>query len=167
MKYKLTRGLLRATVAFCLSLSLPALAQNCRITGRVLDNNRAAVATAVVTATQVDSGLKRQVLSNSQGYFQLAQLPPGSYRIEAVKPGFAPLSRTGVDLEAGMTITLDLQMKEAEVSETVTLEARKTSAESLIVYICGLWLGSGCEMLEPALSAVTLSPATADPPEFP
>jgi hypothetical protein len=167
MKYKLTWGLRQAAIPICLGFSLPALAQDCRITGRVLDDSRTAVATAVVTATQMDSGSTRQVLSNPQGYFQLAQLPPGNYRIEAVKPGFAPLSRTGVDLGAGMTTTLDLQMKEAEVSETVTLEARKTSAESLLVYICGLSRGSGCEMLEPALSAATLSPATADPPVLP
>lgn len=150
----MTKSLTVLMVSASLTLSAPALAQDSRIKGRVLDGRQAAVATAVVTATQVDSGWKRQVLSNAQGYFQLAPLRPGNYRIEAVKPGFAPLSRTGVDLGAGMTATLDLQMKEAESSETVTS-------------ICGLSLGCDCEMFEPSLSAATHSPATADPPLLP
>jgi hypothetical protein len=162
MKRKLTLGLYHAAVPLCLWISLPALGQDCRLAGHILDHSRAPVATAVVTVTHVDSGSKRQVLSNARGYFQLAPLPPGNYRIEAVKPGYKPLARTGVELGVGMTTAMDLQMAEAEVSETVTLEARKTGAESLLVYICGLSRGSGCEMLEPALGA-----SQSDPPFLP
>jgi Carboxypeptidase regulatory-like domain len=139
-------------------LSLPLFGQNCSITGYVLDPRRGAVATAVVTVTQVDSGSTRQILSNSQGFFQLASLPPGEYRIDAVKPGFKPLSHIAVELGRSLAATMDLQMENAEVSGAVTLEARKTSAGSLLAYICGLSVGSGCETIEPVISAQTDSP---------
>jgi hypothetical protein len=148
MQPELNRAL-PAAVLLCLCASLPATAQDCRITGHLTDASRAAVATAVITVTEVDSGAKRQVLSNAQGFFRIAPLPPGKYRIDAVKPGFMPLSRTGVELGPGSTATVDLRMDDAEVAETATLEVRKTGAGSLLVYFCGLSRGSGCEMLEP------------------
>jgi hypothetical protein len=141
--------LYQAALPLCLGLCLPALGQDTRITGRVLDPSRAAVATTVVTVTQVDSGFRRQVLSNAQGYFQLAPLPPGQYRIEALKPGFKPLSNTLVGLHPGATATIDLQLENAEVSDSVTFEARKSDVGSLLTYICGLSQGSGCETLYP------------------
>jgi hypothetical protein len=97
----------------------------------------------------VDSGAKRQVLSNSQGHFQLAPLPAGQYRIEAAKPGFKPLARTGVSLSPDSATTLDLQMENAQSSETVALEVRRLNAGFLLAYICGLSAGSGCETLAP------------------
>jgi len=81
-----------------LLLILPVMAQDPLITGHITDASRTAVATAVVTVIQVDSGSRRQVLSSAKGFFQLAPLPPGRYRIDVVKPGFKPLSRAGVEL---------------------------------------------------------------------
>ena len=115
---------------------MPLLGQDSRITGRIADSDGAVVAAAVVTATEVDSGSTRQVLCNAQGYFQLAPLPPGEYRIEAIKPGFKPLLRTGVGLSPGLTATVRLQM------------AREAGTGSLLTYMCDFALGSGCEMLE-------------------
>src|ERR1700683_2175089 len=146
MERKLNWGLYRLAVPLCLWFSLPALGQDCGITGHVFDASRAALATAVVTVTQVDSGSRRQVLSNAQGYFRLSPLSPGNYRIEAVKPVLKPQAQKFVELDRGSAATVDLQMEEAEVSETVTLEARETGAGSLLAYICGLSAGSGCEM---------------------
>jgi hypothetical protein len=155
MKSKLIWRIHQAAVLLCLCLPMPVMGQDCSITGRVLDAGQAAVATAVVTVTQVDSGSRRQVLSNAQGFFRIAALPPGKYRIDAEKPGFHRPPGTFVGLDQGSTATVDLQMEEAEVSETVTLEARRARAGSLLAYICGLSPGSGCETieLEPTLSA--------------
>ena len=107
--------------------------------GHITNASGAVVTAAVVTATQVDSGSARQLLSNAQGAFQLTALPPGEYRIEAVKPGFDPVLRTGVVLRPGLTATLSLQMDRASVSAKVT---------TLTYMMCDFSLGSGCEMLE-------------------
>jgi hypothetical protein len=158
MERKLNWRLSPVAVLLCCWLSVPAIGQDCRITGRITDADGSALATAIVTATHLESGFERQVLSNAQGSFQLAPLPAGQYRIDAVKPGFKPLSRTGVDLAAGLNHAVDLHMEAAAVSETISLEARKVGAGFLLAYVCGLSRSSGCEMLtpilEPAMSGI-------------
>jgi hypothetical protein len=124
-----------AAVCLCLSFAHLAMAQDSRVMGHITDAGDSAVSTAIVTATQVDSGWKRQVLSNAQGYYQLAPLPPGTYRIEAVKPGFKPLAHTGVGLAPGIAATVDLRMEDAEVSETTALQARKTGSGFPLAYL--------------------------------
>jgi len=143
MKRTLLCRLYPAAVLPCLWLCLPAMAQDSRIAGRITDATGAAQATAVVTATRLDSGSTRQVLSNAQGRFQLDRLPPGDYRIDVVKPGFKPLSRYGVGLSPGSTASVELRMEDAAVPGTVT--------ESLLAYVCGLSVGSGCETFDTPL----------------
>jgi hypothetical protein len=141
-------------VPLCLCFILSALAQDSLITGHITDANRDAVATAVVTVTKLNSGSRRQVLSNARGFFQLAPLAPGTYRIDVVKPGFKPLLRSGVELGKSLAANVDLQMEHAEAS-----------AGSLLAYMCGLSLGS-CEMIEPPAVSVSVSFQT-DSPLFP
>jgi len=163
MERTLNWRLFPIAVLLCLWPSLPVMGQDCRITGSITDAGGSALATAIVTATHLESGFERQVLSNAQGSFQLAPLPAGQYRIDAVKPGFKPLSRTGVFLGEGLASALDLRMEAAAASETVTLEARKTGAGFLLTYVCGLSRGSGCEMLAPILEPATSGTATDSP----
>ena len=131
------------------SLCLPAMAQECPIKGSITNSRHASIANAIVTVTHVETGWTRQVLASARGHFQLAQVPQGEYRIEALKPGFKPLVITGGAQCAAVAAALDLQMEEADVSETVALQAKKAGDGSLLTYICGLARGSGCEMLEP------------------
>jgi hypothetical protein len=104
-------------------LGLPALAQNSQLEGRITDSSQAIVRQAVVTVTGTDSGLQREVLSNDQGLYVVALLPPGQYQIGVNKVGFKPLNRTGIVLETGVTSTVDLQLEVGGVNETVTVEA--------------------------------------------
>ncbi len=134
-----------ATITLLLLLSAPAIAQDGRIAGRVTDSRQTAVAAAVVTATLLDSGAVRQVLSNAEGHFQIGRLPLGQYRIEVVKPGFKPLMRSGVGLDAGAIATLDLKMTGTAVPESVGLEVRQDPAGFPVVYVCGPPGDSGCE----------------------
>jgi len=135
MKRRLSCCFYLAAVPLGLWSALPAMGQDSRVAGHITDTSRAEVGTAIVTATQVDSGWKREVLSNAQGYYQLAPLPPGKYRIEAVKPGFKAFCRTDVELSPSIAATVDLQMEDAGVSETNSLEARKIGPGFLLTYL--------------------------------
>lgn len=152
MKHVLRCGSYLVAFALIVWLSLPASAQVRRISGSVTDSRQAPVAAAVVTVTQISSGSTHQILSNSQGRFQLMTVAPGEYRVEAVKPGFKPLSHASVTVGAGPTAVLDLHMEDAQAFETAN--------ESLVAYVCGLSPGSGCEMIEPSGAAAELD-ATA------
>ncbi len=104
-------------------LSLPVMAQDSQLEGRITDASRSFVSAAAVAVTRTDSGLKRDVLSNEQGYYIVPLLPPGQYEIAVTKEGFKPLTRTGVVLETGITSTVDLQLEVGGLNETVTVEA--------------------------------------------
>jgi hypothetical protein len=158
MKHVLRCGRYLTTIPLCLWLSLPASAQLCRIRGTVTDSRQAAVAAAVVTVIQVNSGLIHQVLSNAHGRFQLMTMPPGEYRVEAAKPGFKPLPHTRVTLGTGLTAVLDLHMEDAQAAET--------TERSLVAYVCGLSPGSGCEMIEPTDAASELDVAALGALEY-
>jgi hypothetical protein len=134
MRRQLKYRLCPLAIPLYLWLSSPVMGQDCSIMGHITDSRQAAVATAIVTVTSLESGSKRQILSNAQGDFQLTALPPGKYQIDAVKPGFRPLSPTGVELSPGSAFTLDLLM-DAQVSQTVSLEARKTGARFLFAFL--------------------------------
>ena len=140
---------LMLTVVLCPWLALPGMAQECRITGHITDSRQAAIPNAIVIVTHVYTGSTRQVLSNPHGHFQLMPTPPGEYRIEALKPGFRPLVRTGTAQCSASTADLHLQLEEANVSGVLNLEAQKADDGSLLAYICGLAEGSGCELVQP------------------
>jgi carboxypeptidase family protein len=106
-----------------LCVAMPLLAQSAQLTGRVTTGDQAPVAAAVVSVTNPDSGWKRAVLSNDRGYFSLQQLPPGEYRVEAVKPGFKPLVETAVDLRARDSLVLELRLTVDPAPQTVVLDA--------------------------------------------
>src|ERR1700736_5345331 len=51
------------------------------IVGTLTDSTGAAVASAKVTATQTATGLSREAISNSDGYFVLSSLSPTDYSL--------------------------------------------------------------------------------------
>ena len=66
-----------------LLLALPALAQAPigTIAGTVTDDSGAVVANAAVTVTNLDTGLKRELKSDSLGQFAAPALPAGRYEV--------------------------------------------------------------------------------------
>ena len=121
-----------AMAAFALLATPLAAGQKCLLTGRLEDARRHAVGTAIVTVTRIGSGAKQAVLSNGEGVFLLS-LPPGTYQIDAVKPGFKHLSRADVEVGAGSAASVDLQMEDAEPAERVSLSAHKTGTGSWLI----------------------------------
>jgi hypothetical protein len=58
------------------------------IKGSVEDPSGAVLSETKVTATNVATGFSRATLSGSSGEFSIPDLPPGTYSVLAVKPGF-------------------------------------------------------------------------------
>ena len=106
------------SVVSCLGLLLLAmpLALDAQSTtslrGTVTDPSGSAIPDAVLTLTNAATGFKRQVLTGADGVYQFLQTPPGTYQIGAAKPGFNPLSRTGVELLVNTPSTVDLHMEQ-------------------------------------------------------
>jgi len=107
-----------------------ALAQTttATLTGTVLDASGALVADATVTLKNDTSGDTRSTVSNSDGFFVFAAVPPTSYTVMVEKAGFKMWQAKGVVLNSAdkrnlIGITLMPGMK----TETVVVEAADTS----------------------------------------
>jgi len=78
--------------------ALRAQTANASITGRVTDPSKAAIADAKVAAINAGTNFRYETASNGAGEYTLANLPPGTYRIEVEKSGFKKLVRPDVNL---------------------------------------------------------------------
>ncbi len=92
------------------------------IVGTVTDPSGSVIPGAKVTVTDQGTGVARTVVANEQGYFVIPALHPSTYDLTAAAAGFANFSQTSVTLLADQSLTLDVQMKIGQATETVTVE---------------------------------------------
>src|SRR5690242_6425814 len=107
-----------------------ALAQQTtgNITGRVLDEQGAAVPGATVTAKNPSTGFTRTDASDAEGIYRLSALPVGKYDVTAELPGFTTVAKQAIEVNVGQTQAVDFSLKIAAVAETVNV----TGASPLI-----------------------------------
>ena len=115
-----------------LGASAPAFAQGGRadINGTVVDAQKAVLPGATVTATNEDTGLVREAVTDSAGRYVMPSLLPGTYTIKADLSGFQPMVRTGMVVRVGEELTVVLTLPIAGVAETLTVTAEAPLVES-------------------------------------
>ncbi len=106
-----------------LLLTFPALAQEYRatITGRVTDQQDAAVVSARIVATHLETGGKSQTVSAADGQYSLPFLAPGQYRMTAEAPGFKTYVRDTFTASAGERIPIDIRLEVGQTAESITV----------------------------------------------
>ena len=116
------RMVLVSLLVLC-AAGVPASAQQTagNITGRVTDEQNAALPGVSVTAREVATGFVRTETTDGQGLYRLMALPVGTYDIRYELASFAVLERKGVVVNVTQTVTLDVGLKLASMSETVTV----------------------------------------------
>lgn len=101
------------------------------VAGTVQDQQGAIVANASVEGVLTATGAKFSSRSNATGYFELSNLPPGSYTLSIDAAGFHRLQLADVVVEAGRTNTLSaLTLQVGSTSEMITVEAATPLIES-------------------------------------
>jgi hypothetical protein len=107
--------------------------------GRVSDDTQAVLPGVTVTATNLATNQSRSVVTNEEGRYTLAGLPPGRYSLQAELSGFASFIRPELTVNVGSVVTLDVVMHVSTVQETVTvtgdspiIEAARTDLSTLI-----------------------------------
>jgi len=126
MKLNLLSGF--ALAAFLLSITFsvrPVLAQSNTgtILGTVQDQTSAVIPGATVTATNIGTGQKRTVKSDSQGVFTLPNLQVGHYSIVAEHGGFAATKIADVELQVAQQATVNMVLRPASETQQVTVIA--------------------------------------------
>jgi Carboxypeptidase regulatory-like domain len=91
--------------------------------GTVSDPQGGVITDAKVTLSNAGTGFTRSVFTDARGEYQFVQLTPGTYNIVVEAPGFAPVTRTDVQLLVNTPTSLDLRMELGATTETVNVAA--------------------------------------------
>jgi len=119
------------------SMSAMAQEQFGGIQGTVTDPQGAVVPNASVTVAGNTIGFTRTVSTNSEGYFVVRQVPPGTFKVSvAATGGFAAVSRDGQVVVTGVNTTVNIQLAiagaQTVVDVTDDLATPVDSAESKV-----------------------------------
>ena len=98
-----------------------AYAQNAQISGTLKDQTGAIVPGVTVTAKNVDTGLSRSAVSQTNGDYRIPALPPGRYTLTTELSGFAVETRPDIVLIIDQDAVINFTLKPARVSEAVTV----------------------------------------------
>src|SRR5262245_14003553 len=113
-----------ATVGLvCLILSgiINVLAQtnNGQVGGVVQDQSKALIPGVSVTLTNTETGVTTTQVTNETGAYNVASVPPGTYRVGASLPGFKTSVINGVSVGTAAQVRLDLTLEVGTVDSTV------------------------------------------------
>ncbi|MFN8688180.1 MAG: carboxypeptidase regulatory-like domain-containing protein [Acidobacteriota bacterium] len=111
-------------LALTLLCALPLLlaqadANKGQIVGTITDPNAAVIAGAKISLKNLGTGATRELSSAGNGTYRAVLLDPGQYEISANASGFAENKRSGVVLNVGSTVTVDIRMSVQSTSTTV------------------------------------------------
>lgn len=129
-------AILTGLVAACLILPLatwraPAQGNAGGLSGSIHDASGAAIPNAIVTVASADSSRKEIVSTNDTGDYDFRSLAPGTYLLEAKKPGFALFVQPNVTVPENAQQRLDIILKLGRVSETVTVSGKSEPSGAL------------------------------------
>jgi hypothetical protein len=116
------RLLFFAAVVFVLAMPAcfgQASAINGQIEGTVTDPTGAVVPGATVLIENVNTGFKRELKTDSSGFFRFTVLPLGTYDLKVTTSGFSAESRKGIVIDAGTTATSDMALRVGGTVEVV------------------------------------------------
>ena len=92
-----------------------------QISGTVKDTSGAVLPGANVTATQTDTGFKREGVTDAHGLYTLVSLPIGPYRLEVALAGFKTFSQTGIVLQVNSNPVIPVVLALGQMEESVTV----------------------------------------------
>ncbi|HEX8136437.1 MAG TPA: TonB-dependent receptor [Pyrinomonadaceae bacterium] len=116
-----------AAVLCCASAALAQAQSNAAdLRGFIRDPAGAAVTGASVTARNPATNITRDATTNGEGFYQIVNLPPGSYEITVEAANFKRAVVPSVQLTVGQRADLDIPLEIGEVGAEVTVTGATT-----------------------------------------
>ena len=100
------------------------------VLGTIQDATGAVLPGVEVTATHVDTGLSRTVVSDDEGRYRIANLSLGDYEVAASLPGFQTEVQTGIELTIGRRAIVEFTLRVGEITERVTVTGETPLVET-------------------------------------
>jgi len=104
-------------------------AQDAVLSGTVTDTTGAVVPGVTVTAVHEASGNTFETVTDERGKYQTA-VRTGLYRITAQLPGFAAVTRSGLELLVGQQAVVNLELAPSTLQESLTVSAEAPLVET-------------------------------------
>ncbi len=119
------RTLLTLLAAAAASFSIAANGQsgNATLQGTVTDSNGGAVPNAQIHIMAQQTGITRDVVTNSDGFYSAPNLSAANYKVTTSAAGFGTNVLNDVVLTVGVVRSLDISMAVASAETTVTVES--------------------------------------------
>src|SRR6266853_5326254 len=116
---------------FCMPSAIRAQAVAvAQISGIVFDPSGKSIPGAQVTMTETDKQTVHTVATDGLGSYTLPNLPVGPYRLEVTNPGFKNYVQSGLVLQVGNNIQVNVSMQVGAVSEKVEVNATASLVET-------------------------------------
>jgi carboxypeptidase family protein len=124
MVIRRSMAIMLATVALATPALCFAQSERGSVTGVVQDSSKAGIPGVSVNVINTATNATTSVVSTESGAYSAANLPPGTYRIEASLTGFRSAKLEGIRLTAGTTARVDITLDLGAIEESVTVMAR-------------------------------------------
>jgi outer membrane receptor protein involved in Fe transport len=117
-------------ILVCSAASAASQTTFATLQGRITDDQGAVLPGATVTARHVSTNTTKSVVTTEVGQYYLPNLPAGEYEVTFELVGFGTERRTGVVLQVGQEIALDMRLRLGTVQESVTVVGESALVET-------------------------------------
>src|SRR6202044_639359 len=100
------------------------------ISGTVTDSTGAVVAKALVTVTNMDTGVQQAVTTDEKGFYSFLDLPVGRYTLLVLNKGFKPYARTNVVIDVNSVLSINPTLEVGEKTDTVSVTDNSVHVET-------------------------------------
>ncbi len=123
-----------------LGLAVPAGAQTTggAIVGAVSDAQGGVLPGVTLTARNADTGMTRTTVTEGDGKYRLAGLPPGRYDIRTELSGFAPVEVKDITLTIGLEVARNITLQLQGVQESLTVTGASPVVETTKTDVSGV-----------------------------
>ncbi len=125
------------TVGVMLLATLPVAAQDATLTGTVMDESKAVLPGAAVTAMSRATGRVFESVSNERGEYRILGLPPDRYDLKVELAGFVTLVVSDIELLVGQNATVPFTLKLASLDETITVTSESPLVDLRTARVAG------------------------------
>src|SRR5215468_2711654 len=94
---------------------------NASLTGRITDPSKAVIPAAKVSVINTGTRIHYDTVTNGTGSYYLANLSPGTYRVEVEKLGFKTVIKSDLVLHVQDALEVNFEMAFGSASESVTV----------------------------------------------